>query len=441
MIITAKFGGSSLADAGQFRKVAEIIRSNSDRRYVVASAPGKRYSDDIKVTDLLLGCYEAAAAGEEIDSRFEQIAGRFRDIIRELSLSLSLEKEFEKIRSAILSDAGSDYVASRGEYLNSMILAAFLGYDFIDAKSVVFFREDGTFDEKKTNAVLSGVLKNHHCAVIPGFYGSMPNGTIRTFSRGGSDVTGSIVARAAQADCYENWTDVSGMLMADPRCVSNPLPIEEITYRELRELSYSGASVMHEDAIFPVRKAGIPINIRNTNRPDDPGTMIVPRASSAKCGPITGVAGSTGFSAIYIEQDMMNSEIGYGRRVLEVLERHNISFEHLPSGIDTLSLVVRTAELEPVKQQLIADFFDVVSPDAITIYDDLAIIAVVGRGMVRTEGTAARVFTALSRAHINIRMIDQGSCELNIIIGVDADNYQRAICAIYEEFTGQRAEK
>ncbi len=440
MVITAKFGGSSLADAAQFRKVADIIHANEARRYVVASAPGKRYSGDDKVTDLLLACYAAADAGEDIGERFEKIAQRFRDIIRDLEIDLSLEKEFENIRGAIMNNSGRDYVASRGEYLNSMVLAAYLGFDFMDAKNMIFFREDGSLDDKKTNTVLGGILRNHPHAVIPGFYGTMPNGTIRTFSRGGSDVTGSLVARAVQADLYENWTDVSGMLMADPRCVKNPLPIQEITYRELRELAYSGATVLHEDATFPVRVAGIPINIRNTNRPEDPGTMIVPTPKTSAPLPITGVAGSTGFSALYIEQDMMNAQIGYGRRVLSILERHNIPFEHLPSGIDTLSVVMETKKIASIKDQLIAELFDVISPNAVSIEDDLAVIAVVGRGMVGTTGVAARVFSALSRANINVRMIDQGSCELNIIIGVDAANYQPAIRAIYEEFAGPSAD-
>lgn len=435
MVITAKFGGSSLADAGQFRKAAEIIKSNSARRYVVASAPGRRFSGDVKVTDLLLKCYELSAENGDIAGTFAAIEERFNGIILDLKLDLSLEKEFEKIRTFVLSDAGRDYVASRGEYLNSLILAKLLGYDFIDAKSAVFFREDGTLDEERTNRVLGGILREHERAVVPGFYGSMPNGTIKTFSRGGSDISGSIVARASESDLYENWTDVSGMLMADPRCVKDPRPIEEITYQELRELSYMGATVMHEDAIFPVRKAGIPINIRNTNRPQDKGTMIVSRPRGGKCGPITGIAGSTGYSAINIEEDMMNNQIGYGRRVLSVLENHHISFEYLPSGIDTLSVVLKTSVLEPAREAIIADLYDVVSPDAVSIYDDLAIIAVVGRGMIRTEGTAARIFQALANARINIRMIDQGSCELNIIIGVEAKHYEAALNAIYRVFT------
>lgn len=436
MIKVLKFGGSSLADADQFRKVAEIIKSEPERRYVVASAPGKRFSQDIKVTDLLLECYQRFKAGQSIDEPFEKIADRFRGIMANLGLEDDLEPEFAKIRMAILSYAGRDYIASRGEYLNSRILAKYLGYTFIDAEHVVFFREDGRLDDDRTNEVLGAALAETPYAVIPGFYGSMPNGTIKTFSRGGSDVTGSIVARAAGAYLYENWTDVSGMLMADPRCVSNPKPISRITYRELRELSYMGASVLHEEAIFPVRAANIPINIRNTNRPEDPGTMIVPGSTDVPADHvITGIAGKVGFSAIYIEKAMMNAEVGFGRRVLGVLEHYGICFEHLPSGIDTMSLVVNTADIEEHRSAILTELQRLLKPDTLTIFDNLALIAVVGRGMIRTPGTAARIFNALANAGVNIRMIDQGSSELNIIIGVSTSDYVPALQAIYNEFS------
>ena len=339
------------------------------------------------------------------------------------------------MRGALLHNSGRDYAASRGEYLNGIILAKYLGFDFIDAANVIFFRDDGTFDAEHTNAILGEVLRRHPRAVIPGFYGSMPNGTIKTFSRGGSDITGSIVARAAEADLYENWTDVSGFLMADLRIVENPLPIETITYRELRELSYMGATVLHEDAIFPVRFAGIPINIRNTNRPDDAGTMIVAQTDSYDPDHvITGIAGKKGFSVITIEKDMMNAEIGFGRRVLEVLEEEKISFEHLPSGIDTMSIVINTQEMEEHRDRLLAQICKSVNPDSISVEDGLALIAIVGRGMVKAKGTAARVFRAVADASVNIRMIDQGSCELNIIIGVEAHDFENAMRAIYAEF-------
>lgn len=429
-----KFGGSSLADADQFRKVADIVKAEDTRRYVVASAPGKRNSSDIKVTDMLLECFELCAAKQGIDEIFEKIKDRYNQIIEQLGIELSLEEDFTNIRFAILNHVGRDYIASRGEYLNSKILAAYLGFDFVDAADGIFFFENGVFDSEKTDAAMREILSKHEYAVIPGFYGSMPNGTIKTFSRGGSDITGSIVARAVGADLYENWTDVSGMLMADPRCVDDPRPIDKITYSELRELSYMGATVLHEDAIFPVRKAGIPINIRNTNRPEDKGTMIVPKAVNASDTVITGIAGRTGFTAIFVEKDMMNSEVGFGRKVLEVIENHGICFEHLPSGIDTMSVVVKSSDIAGIKGNITAELVKAVDPDSITLFENLALIAVVGRGMIRTEGTAMRIFTALANAHVNIRMIDQGSSELNIIIGIEEKDYVTALNAIYSEF-------
>jgi len=436
MLKVLKFGGASLADADQFRKVAAIVKADPANRFVVASAPGKRFSDDIKVTDLLLECYRLARKKESIDEVFSQVEDRFRGIITDLGLNMSLESEFATIRLVIKNRAGRDYVASRGEYLNSMILAEYLGYAFLDAEDAIFFTEEGTVDLNRTDESLKILLSEAGCAVIPGFYGSMPNGTVRTFSRGGSDITGSIVARAANADLYENWTDVSGMLMADPRIVKDPEPIPCITYRELRELSYMGASVMHEEAIFPVREAGIPINIRNTNCPEAPGTMIVESEEKATKPPhhVTGIAGKTGFSAIYVERAMMNGETGFGRRVLQVLEDHGLSFEHLPSGIDTMSVIVNTADLAPEREAVIHALEKKVAPDKVEIFDDLALLAVVGRGMVRAHGTAYRVFKALAGADVNVRMIDQGSSELNIIVGINAGDYAVALDAIYKEF-------
>jgi len=429
-----KFGGSSLADAEQFRKVAQIIKSEPERRYIVASAPGKRRAGDIKVTDLLYKCYELATNDQDITEIFNEIKSRYNDIISDLGIDLDLNDIFEKIHMSMLHNSGRDYIASRGEYVNALILAKYLGFSFIDAKKVIFFNEDGTFNAEKTNEILAECLSGHQYAVIPGFYGSMPNGTIKTFTRGGSDITGSIVARAARATVYENWTDVSGFLMADPRCINNPKVISTITYKELRELSYMGATVLHEEAIFPVRYAKIPINIRNTNAPDDKGTMIVYTTDEVCPDVITGIAGKTGFSTVMIEKDMMNSELGIGRRVLQVIEENGISFEHFPSGIDTMTVVVSTKDLHQKRADIMSGICKSVNPDNISVEENLALIAIVGRGMIKAKGTAARIFTALANASVNIRMIDQGSCELNIIVGVDSNDYLTALRAIYEEF-------
>ena len=429
-----KFGGSSLADAEHFRQVAEIIKSDPTRRYIVASAPGKRDGSDAKITDLLYKCYTLASNEEDVTKVFDQIKQRYIDIIDGLGIELDLTEKFEKIRQSLLHNTGRDYIASRGEYLNSLILAKYLGFDFIDAKKVIFFNEDGSFNSEKTNDIMREALSQVEHAVIPGFYGSMPNGTIKTFSRGGSDITGSIVARAASATLYENWTDVSGFLMADPRIIDNPKPIKVITYKELRELSYMGATVLHEDAIFPVRYSKIPINIRNTNRPGDKGTFILPETDEISEHIITGIAGRTGFSSVTIEKAMMNSELGLGRKVLQVLEDNDISFEHFPSGIDTMTVIVSTKALTEKRADVLAGICKNVNPENVFVEENMALIAVVGRGMIKAKGTAARVFTSLANANVNIRMIDQGSSELNIIIGVDANDYITALNAIYNEF-------
>ncbi|MDE6148624.1 MAG: aspartate kinase [Ruminococcus sp.] len=434
MTKVVKFGGSSLASAEQFVKVGNIIRAEDSRRFVVPSAPGKRYSDDIKVTDMLYGCYDLAAKGKDFEKEFNAIKERYYGIINELNLDLSLESEFDIIRSCFIGKAGRDYAASRGEYLNGIVLANYLGYNFIDAADVIFFDDRGAFDSVKTNEILSAKLAGMENAVIPGFYGSMPNDTIKTFSRGGSDVTGSIVAAACGADLYENWTDVSGFLIADPRIIDNPFPITTITYKELRELSYMGAGVLHEDAIFPVRKAGIPINIKNTNAPLDHGTMIVESTCQKPQFTITGIAGKKGFTVINIEKDMMNGELGFGRKVLEVFEKNGLSFEHMPSGIDTMSVIVHQEEFEPKEQEVLAGLHRNVKPDSIDIESGLALIAVVGRAMKSNRGTAGRIFAALAHAHVNVKMIDQGSSELNIIIGVDESDFEAAVKSIYEIF-------
>ncbi len=432
-----KFGGSSLADAEHFKQVAKIIKADESRKYVVPSAPGKRNSSDTKVTDMLYKCYDMIRNNENIDEQFAKIADRYNGIIAELGLNFDISGELEYVKNAMLHHSGRDYAASRGEYLNGLILAKYIGFDFVDAENVIYFKEDGSFDEDKTNREMRDELKHHNHAVIPGFYGITPNGTIKTFSRGGSDITGSIVARAVDADLYENWTDVSGFMMADPRIVENPCAIETITYRELRELSYMGATVLHDEAIFPVRYAGIPINIKNTNRPEDAGTMIVPHAHSYdQSRVITGIAGRKGYSVITIEKDMMNAEIGFGRRVLEVFEENDISFEHLPSGVDTMSVVLETKQIDDIRDRLLNRIQRMVRPDSISIEDGMALIAVVGRGMVKTKGTAARVFDAISGADVNIKMIDQGSSELNIIVGVEESDFERAMQAIYDEFVG-----
>ena len=434
MVKVVKFGGSSLASSQQFKKVGEIIHAEESRKYIVPSAPGKRFSDDIKVTDMLYECYTAAVKGKDYKPLLENIKKRYYDIINELGLDLSLEKEFSIMESGFVGKAGRDYAASRGEYLNGIVLANYLGFEFIDAAEVIFFDDNGNFDADKTNEILSERLSKVAYAVIPGFYGSMPNDTIKTFSRGGSDVTGSIVAKAVKADLYENWTDVSGVLVTDPRIIDNPKVINTITYKELRELSYMGASVLHEDAIFPVRKEGIPINIKNTNAPSDPGTMIVESTSMKPEYTITGIAGKRGFTVVTIEKDMMNSELGFGRRVLEEFEKNGVSFEHMPSGIDTMSVVVHQAEFGKKEQEILAGIHRNTHPDSIEIESDIALIAVVGRGMKATRGTAGRIFSALAHAKVNVKMIDQGSSELNIIIGVSNCDFDAAIKAIYDVF-------
>ena len=429
-----KFGGSSLANAEQFQKVGEIIRSDESRRYVVPSAPGKRFDGDTKVTDLLYKCYNTAVEGEDFVPILQEIKGRYYEIIRGLNLDLSLEDEFAQIEGDFKAQAGTDYAASRGEFLNGKVMAAYLGYEFVDAADVIRFDKNGNLDAEKTDRLLSKKLAKCERAVIPGFYGAGEDGKVKTFSRGGSDVTGSLVAKAIKADLYENWTDVSGFLVTDPRIVKNPEVIESITYRELRELSYMGATVLHEDAIFPVRKEGIPINIKNTNRPEDKGTFIVESTCKKPKFTITGIAGKKGFCSINIEKSMMNSEVGFGRKVLQVFEDQGISFEHVPSGIDTMTVYVHQDEFEEKEQQVIAGIHRAVQPDFVEMESDLALIAVVGRGMKSTRGTAGRIFSALAHANVNVKMIDQGSSELNIIIGVENRDFETAVKAIYDIF-------
>ncbi len=429
-----KFGGSSLASAEQFKKVGNIIHAEEERKYVIPSAPGKRFSKDTKVTDMLYQCYALAEKGEAFGEKLETIKARYQEIIDGLELNVSLENEFKTIETNFQEKAGENYAASRGEYLNGIIMANYLGFTFIDAAEVIFFDANGDFDADRTDKVLSARLQECDNAVIPGFYGSTPDGKVKTFSRGGSDITGSIVAKAVQADVYENWTDVSGFLIADPRIIPNPEVIDTITYRELRELSYMGATVLHEDAIFPVRQQGIPINIRNTNAPEDNGTWIVGSTCQKSRYVITGIAGKKGFCAVNIEKDMMNSEIGFGRKVLQAFEENGISFEHSPSGIDTFTVFVHQDEFMDKEQKVVAGIHRLARPDTIEIESDLALLAVVGRGMKSTRGTAGRIFSALAHANINVKMIDQGSSELNIIIGVANADFEAAVKAIYDIF-------
>ncbi|AOY76149.1 aspartate kinase [Clostridium formicaceticum] len=434
-IKVAKFGGTSLADAGQFRKVQSIIESDEHRRYVIPSAPGKRYKEDTKVTDLLYLCHTQLQHKVSFDDTFHKICDRYLEIVKDLDLSLDLMPYLIDIKNTIEKGASLDYIASRGEYLNGIILSNLLGYVFIDAKEVIFFDKDHTLNLELTEKKMQEYLSSIERAVIPGFYGALPNGEVKIFSRGGSDITGALVARAVNACVYENWTDVSGLLMTDPNIVRDPKPIQEITYRELRELSYMGASVLHEETIFPVLDAGIPINIRNTNAPECPGTMIVSYADPiTHIGEITGIAGKKDFTVIALEKNRMNAEVGFVRKLLTVFENNNISFEHLPSGIDTVSVVVTDCQLENKLDKLLNEIQQQCDPDLIEVYPNMALIATVGHGMAYTPGISAKLFTALSNEGINVRMIDQGSSEINIIVGVENDDFEKSVEAIYHAF-------
>ena len=433
-IKVAKFGGSSVADGIQLTKTKQIITQDPDRRYIVVSAPGKRYESDNKITDILYLCKTHIEHNLPYDQLFQVVADRFMAVQINLGIKVDLFRYFDEIRENLKQNPSADYIASRGEYLNAVLVAAFLGYDFVDTKDLIKFDAKGKLMMPETDEAIRAELAKHERAVLPGFYGSLPDGSVKTFSRGGSDITGALVARAMAADVYENWTDVSGFLMADPRIVKRPKRIHVITYRELRELSYMGAGVLHEDAIFPVRMAGIPINIRNTNEPDNPGTMIVRADESHVRGAITGIAGKKGFTAIAVEKNMMNSELGFGRRMLEALEECNVSFEHMPSGIDTMTVLVSDHNIEGRIDQVVEKIRRTCKPDHIEVISGLSLIATVGRGMVRYPGTAARIFGALADSGINIRMIDQGSSEINIITGVESADFEKAINAIYNAF-------
>ena len=433
--IVVKFGGSSLADAEHFRKVADIVKADPRRRFVVASAPGKRGDGDTKVTDLLYRCYDAAVAGGNWRSVLEQIRTRYADIIAGLGIEFDLDRELETISAHLAGQPSRDYMASRGEYLNSRILAVFLGFPFFDAAKLVRFTPEGAFDEEATNTLIGAALSDAENGVVPGFYGATAGGRAFTFSRGGSDVTGSLVARGVGAAVYENWTDVSGMLFTDPHIVPDPRPIEYITYRELRELAYMGASVLHEDAVFPAGKANIPINIRNTNRPADTGTWIVGEVPSNQRIPtVTGVAGKRGFCSVNIEKSSMNGEIGFGKKLLECFAECGLSFEHCPTGIDTMSVILNSAAFLEKKDAVTEKILTRLHPEYLSVEYDMALVAVVGHGMVASRGVAARIFRTVADAGVNIRMIDQGSSELNIILGVDGADLEETIRSIYREF-------
>lgn len=429
-----KFGGTSMSTGETIKQVAQIIKSDEERRYVVVSAPGKRNKDDKKVTDLLYACYHEIDLQNECPS-FQLIRERFLGIAEELNVDIrhindclnETEEKMKKYRS-------SDYCASRGEYLSALLLSQYLGYPFLDAAEIIKFSSSGEFESEYTNDISKQVLSTYKTAVIPGFYGSSPEGMIHTFSRGGSDVTGAIIARAVGAAVYENWTDVNGFMSADPRIVSRPKPINQLSFRELRELSYMGANVLHPESIFPLKVNGIPINIRNTFQPNHQGTMILPKIENQDDRIVTGIAGKKNFCILHIEKSMMNSELGFARRVLTILEYYEVSFEHMPSGIDTLTLVISENEIRGKAEAIIDKIKKTVKPDVITLHEGIALIATVGHNMAFKIGTSARLFKALADAKINIRMIDQGSSELNIIVAVDNDEYENAIKAIYGEF-------
>lgn len=434
-VIVAKFGGSSLADSKQFAKVKDIISSDDKRKYIIPSAPGKRHSKDHKVTDLLYMCHQLASHGLGFDEVYSIIQKRYEDICMELDLDININALLKEIKEEITKGASKDYAASRGEYLNAIILSHYLDFEFMDAAELIVFNKSGHFDSEATQEKVQARLAHVSRAIIPGFYGAVPDGGIKTFSRGGSDITGSIIARGVNAELYENWTDVSGFLMADPRIVKSPRPIEQITYKELRELSYMGAPVLHEEAIFPVKKAGIPINIKNTNCPEDSGTMIVNDLSPVSySGTITGIAGKKDFTVISIEKTLMGSEKGFFRKLMSVLETNNISIEHMPSSIDSISLIVSDLELNSKLEKVIEEIRIYCNPDSIICYPNMALVAVVGRGMIKTKGISAKVFTALANNGINVRMITQGSSELNIIVGIENADFEKAIAAIYEAF-------
>lgn len=428
-----KFGGTSVADMIQLEKMKDIITGDPERRYVVVSAPGKRFDGDNKITDLLYLCLTQLENNIPCDQIFQVIKDRFNAVKMNLGIDVDLDEDFDEIKERIASS--KDYLVSRGEYLTAKLVAAYLGYDFVDTEGLILFDKKGKLLQEETDEALGKALSEHEHAVLPGFYGSYKEtGEIKTFSRGGSDITGALVARAVKADMYENWTDVSGFLMADPRIVKDPKPIGNISYLELRELSYMGASVLHEDAIYPVRDANIPINIRNTNKPDDPGTIITAEHDPDDDRVVTGIAGNKDFTVISIYKNTLNQERGFVRRLLTIIQDHDINFEHIPTGIDTVSIVISNDEIEGKLDDVLEDFRVQLKPDKLDVYTDIALIATVGCGMSFRPGVSATLFGALAKDKINIRMIDQGSSEINIIIGVANKDFAPAIRSIYNAF-------
>ncbi|MDO8561436.1 MAG: aspartate kinase [bacterium] len=430
----AKFGGSSLADASQIRKVLAIIKSDPSRRFIVVSAPGKRNPEDTKITDLLYKWQKLASEGPETKEVESVITERFMEIVKDLGLSLDIRSELGKVARDIKNGASPDYAASRGEYINGKIVAEALGYEFVDPATCISFDAAGKYikDDTKLQAAIG-----NRTVVVPGFYGSMPDGSIKTFSRGGSDITGAIVARATKADVYENWTDVSGLRMADPRIVENPRKIAAVTYKELRELAYMGANVFHEEAMFPVKEAGIPTRILNTNEPEDPGTVIVSEREIKSGEPvIAGVAGGKNFAIISVEKSMMNQEVGFVRKILTVLEENKISWEHMPSGIDIVNIVINEKGLEGKAERIVEEIKKACAPDTVEIFPRMAMVAVVGLGIVNTPGVAAQVFKAVADTGTNIHTINQSTSEMSIIIGVENAGCDEAIRAVYKTFVG-----
>lgn len=431
-----KFGGSSMADAGQYRKIREILLADPDRRVVVVSAAGKRCKGDHKITDLLYLCYAHVQYGVDCSGVFEMIVSRYREIRDELGIKLDLEPEFAALKQRLdAKTMTQDELVSRGEYFSAKLMAAYLGFQFVDAADWVKFRFDGTVDQEGSYEALRGLVRGLG-TVIPGFYGMMPDGHIRTFTRGGSDITGALAAAALDAEVYENWTDVSGILMADPRIVDNPQTIPEVTYDELRELSYSGAQVLHEGTIFPVREKNIPLNIRNTNAPDDPGTMIREsfQMDSDPKRFITGITGKRDFTIIAVSKRGMSSQVGVLRKILTVLERHNISVDYVPNGIDNVSVVLPTEAIAASLYSILGEIQKEVEPDRLDVHDQIAVVAAVGRKMAFRPGISGQIFAALGQAGINIRMINQGPDELNIIFGVDNRDFSAAIRVLYNSF-------
>ena len=431
-----KFGGTSMASADSINQVADIVNQDKERAYVIVSAPGKRFKEDIKVTDMLYSCFYDLEIKGECAGNFNKIRERFIGIVNDLGLDFDIVPYLDQVEDEMIANHSAEFCASRGEYLSAVVMAQRLGYKFIDAKDLMVFSQDGEFLPEETNAKVKAVLKNVKKAVIPGFYGADKFGTIHTFSRGGSDVSGAVVARAVKASIYENWTDVNGFMVTDPRIVPNPKQIPVLSYLELRELSYMGANVLHPESIFPVRKEGIAINIKNTFDPTNPGTMIVPKVTpeDTKGRVVTGIAGKKGYSIVFISKSMMNMEVGFARKVLSVFEYYNISIEHIPSGIDTMSVVVADSELAGKEEVVMEKLRNELKPDHLELKTGIALIATVGHGMCFNPGTSAKLCSGLAKVNINIRMLDQGSSEMNIIVGVSDSDYEEAIKAIYYAF-------